>query len=137
MGGAGCCCTLALQQDLNNYNCCVAEILPLKLRPLCGVLKPEGIFVSMATDCFAHAQVYWTEASPPCIKRANLNGSSGVEVFINFSIARPEGLAIDPYSGNLYWTDFRLGTYVTPYLIEPEAPSARPLPLADMLGCKH
>ncbi len=73
----------------------------------------EGVTINVALlMCYVdYVQVYWTETSPPCIKRANFNGSQ-VEVFINSSIARPEGIAVDPYAGNLYWMDARLNTLV-------------------------
>ena len=52
-------------------------------------------------------RLYWTEIEPPAIRSAFLNGSSR-ETFLDRSLQRPEGLAIDPYGKNLYWVDSRL-----------------------------
>ena len=56
-------------------------------------------------------QVYWTVVDPPAIMRANLNGTH-LEVFINTSVGQLESLAVDSYSGNLYWADSKLNRLV-------------------------
>ncbi|CAI8020827.1 Low-density lipoprotein receptor-related protein 6 [Geodia barretti] len=51
--------------------------------------------------------VYWDEMSPPAIKRSEID-SGEVDTFISTDIRRVSGLAVDPFSRNLYWSDSAL-----------------------------
>jgi hypothetical protein len=51
--------------------------------------------------------VYWDESSPPAIKRSEID-SGEVDTFISTDIRRVSGMAVDPFSRNLYWSDSAL-----------------------------
>jgi hypothetical protein len=50
-------------------------------------------------------KVYWDETDPPAIRRADIESSDTPEVFIGTDIRCVSGLAVDPFSHNLYWSD--------------------------------
>ncbi|KAL8592230.1 hypothetical protein ACOMHN_030905 [Nucella lapillus] len=61
--------------------------------------------VAVDMDC-VHGEVYWTDAAAGIIRKASLNGSDAQDVLSG--LGSPEGIAIDPVSRVLYYTDSRL-----------------------------
>lgn len=72
-------------------------------RPLIHV--PDRVVIAVAYDCVEET-VYWTEITGPSISRASLSlRERGTESIITTDIQSPEGLALDPVSRLLFWTD--------------------------------
>ncbi|KAL8607394.1 hypothetical protein ACOMHN_024419 [Nucella lapillus] len=82
----------------------------LFLEPQEGCDKGAGVVtgqlaVAVDMDC-VHGEVYWTDAAAGIIRKASLNGSDAQDVLSG--LGSPEGIAIDPVSRVLYYTDSRL-----------------------------
>lgn len=55
--------------------------------------------------CFLCSLMYWTDwGENPKIECANLDGQER-HVLVNTSLGWPNGLALDPQEGKLYWGD--------------------------------
>ncbi|XP_076463392.1 nidogen-1-like [Babylonia areolata] len=61
--------------------------------------------VAVDMDC-VHGEVYWTDAAEGFIRKAAMNGTNSQLVLTG--LGSPEGLAIDPVSRVMYYTDSKL-----------------------------
>uniref|UniRef100_A0A3B4AED0 Uncharacterized protein n=1 Tax=Periophthalmus magnuspinnatus TaxID=409849 RepID=A0A3B4AED0_9GOBI len=76
---------------------------PDQTRPLLHV--PDRVVIAVAYDCVEDS-VYWTEISGPSIGRASLRDTErGPRTLVSSDLQSPEGLALDPVSRLLFWTD--------------------------------
>lgn len=65
--------------------------------PICGTSTPEP----------SEGRIYWTAPGSGAIRRADLDGSNIKSVIDGGG--SPEGIALDPAAGKLYWTEWRSG----------------------------
>ena len=65
-----------------------------------GLRQPENVVVD-----WINRKLYWCDAGTKTIEYSKLDGS-GRMLLLNNGIDRPRGLAIDPFSGYIYWADW-------------------------------
>ena len=65
-----------------------------------GLRLPENVVVD-----WINRKLYWCDDGSNTIEYSKLDGS-GRMVLLDNGIDRPRGLAIDPFSGYIYWTDW-------------------------------
>ena len=83
--------------DFSGNEVCVPDLpIPLGDIPVCNAPPPPEP---------SEGRIYWTAPPSGEIQRANLDGSN-VEVVIDGG-GSPEGIALDPAAGKLYWTEWR------------------------------
>uniref|UniRef100_A0A8C6TD42 Nidogen 1b n=1 Tax=Neogobius melanostomus TaxID=47308 RepID=A0A8C6TD42_9GOBI len=65
----------------------------------------DRVVIAVAFDCVEQT-VYWTEITGPSISRASLLlRERGAEPIVSSDLQSPEGLALDPVSRLMFWTD--------------------------------
>ena len=65
-----------------------------------GLRQPENVVVD-----WINRKLYWCDAGSKTIEYSRLDGS-GRMLLLDNGIDRPRGLAIDPFSGYIYWADW-------------------------------
>ncbi|XP_067287104.1 nidogen-1-like isoform X2 [Pseudorasbora parva] len=65
---------------------------------------PGKVVIAVAFDC-VEQMVYWSDITQPAISRAAAMKGGQTSVIINRDLGSPEGLAVDPVSRRLFWTD--------------------------------
>ena len=65
-----------------------------------GLRQPENVVVD-----WINRKLYWCDAGSKTIEYSKLDGS-GRMLLLDNGIDRPRGLAVDPFSGNIYWADW-------------------------------
>ena len=65
-----------------------------------GLSLPENIAVD-----WINRKLYWCDSSDDTIEYSNMDGSDRT-VLVNTELDQPRGMAIDPSSGHIYWTDW-------------------------------
>ena len=65
-----------------------------------GLRQPENVVVD-----WINRKLYWCDAGSKAIEYSKLDGS-GRTVLLDIGIDRPRGLAVDPFSGYIYWADW-------------------------------
>ena len=73
-------------------------------------IGPASLFASVAflfgSAGLAHAQqMYWADLLTYKIQRANLDGSSVVDLLTEEEVSVPWGVAIDRHAGKIYWAE--------------------------------
>lgn len=71
-------------------------------RPLLHV--PDRVVIAVAYDC-VEERVYWTDITGPSISRASLSTRGHIQHIVTTDLQSPEGLAVDPVSRLMFWTD--------------------------------
>ena len=65
-----------------------------------GLAKPEEVAVD-----WINRKLYWCDFGSDTIEYSNLDGTDRT-LLLSTGVDQPRGLAIDPFSGYIYWTDW-------------------------------
>ena len=68
--------------------------------PLIGLTNAVGVTFYPKKE----KKLYFTDVTRDVIQRVNLDGSN-MEILFNTSLMNPDGIAVDWFANNLYWTD--------------------------------
>uniref|UniRef100_A0A915JIE6 EGF-like domain-containing protein n=1 Tax=Romanomermis culicivorax TaxID=13658 RepID=A0A915JIE6_ROMCU len=106
--GSGTRCTA--DEDLRDQSIVFAQGMSLVLRGLKEndtaknlIVVPQQIAVGLDFDC-RQTKLFWTDVTGHALRSANADGSN-VTLVTDKGLESPEGVAVDPTSGNIYYAD--------------------------------
>ncbi len=67
-----------------------------------------ALTVALSSPATAQQEIYWTEAEPGKIRRADLDGSN-IQDLVTTGLTSPAGIALDLIAGKMYWADSGAG----------------------------
>ena len=65
-----------------------------------GLVSPEEVAID-----WINRKLYWCDFGSDTIEYSRLDGTNR-KILLNTNVDQPRGLAIDPFSGYIYWTDW-------------------------------
>ena len=65
-----------------------------------GLVNPEEVAID-----WINRKLYWCDFGTDTIEYSKLDGTNR-KLLLNTNVDQPRGLAIDPFSGHIYWTDW-------------------------------